>query len=330
MPLFHIHGLVAGLLAPLAVGGSVVLMKEFNIADFWTYADLFKPTWYTAVPSIHQMLLHGGRPRSLPEFSFIRSCSSPLPPKVLHQLEEFFQAPVLEAYGMTEAAHQISSNPLSTAPRKPGSVGLPQGTEIHIIDEQGGQLRPGTSGEVCVRGPNLFSGYCSPEANLTAFTDDGFFRTGDTGMIDDDGYLFLTGRLKDVINKGGEKVSPAMVDNLLLQHPAIQEAICFAIPDEMYGENIGAAIVTKSGPTLDVKGLRSWVGERTVAFNVPQKVSLCITAASSWTNNSFVDILHRQYPQRCNWEDTETVSRHGNASTDLSTSISTADSCHHD
>jgi oxalate---CoA ligase len=276
MPLFHIHGLVAGLMASLSAGGSIVCTSGFRSEDFFGWLRTFRPTWYSAVPAIHQAVLKRAlEVPGLPSdhgLRFIRSCSSPLAPSVMSDLEKLFGVPVVEAYGMTEAAHQMACNPLPPLPRKPGSVGLPTGLAISILDEKGEALPRGTTGEVSIRGRSVTSGYLkNPGANAGAFTG-GWFRTGDLGHLDEDGYLFLSGRLKEMINRGGEKISPREVDDVLLSHPHVAQAAAFAVPDERLGEDIAAAVVLKAGCPADEEGIRAHVAERLAFFKVPRRI----------------------------------------------------------
>ncbi|KAI1402033.1 acetyl-CoA synthetase-like protein [Hypoxylon fuscum] len=273
MPLFHVHGLLCALLAPLYSGGSMIVPTKFSASDFWQEFTAHGANWYTAVPTIHQILLKNPTPNPLPKIRFIRSCSSPLSPTVFHQLEEKFKAPVLEAYAMTEAAHQMTSNPLPPAKRKPGTVGLGQGVEVKILNDAGDEVPQGSEGEICIIGENVTKGYLNnPTANATAFTKGGFFRTGDQGKKDEDGYIIITGRIKELINKGGEKISPIELDNVLTRHPSVSEAVSFAIPDDLYGQDIGVAVVLKSGAKLEQDELRAWVNEKLAKFKVPKKI----------------------------------------------------------
>jgi len=274
MPLFHIHGIVASMLSTLASGGKLICPSGFNALEFWQWVDTYKPTWYSAVPTMHQTLLsradHNQDIIQANPFRFIRSCSSPLPPVILERMEKTFNAPVLEAYGMSEAAHQMTSNPLPPAPHKSGSVGLGFGVQIGIMDEEGNLLENGQLGEVVVKGDNIFQGYeGNPEANAEAF-DNGWFRTGDQGYKDEDGYLFLTGRFKEIINRGGEKISPLEVDDVLLRHPAVASAIAFAVPSKVYGEDIHAAVVLNG--TVEEKELRAYCAAHLADFKVPRKI----------------------------------------------------------
>ena len=274
MPLFHVHGLLAGFLAPLFSGGSVIVPLRFSASDFWDNFITYKANWYTAVPTIHQILLRSPPPTTIPDIRFIRSCSSPLSPKTFYELEKAFNAPVLEAYAMTEAAHQMTSNPLPPAKRFPGSVGIGQGVEVKILDQSGKEVPQGSEAEICIRGENVTAGYLNnPEANKTSFTKEGFFRTGDQGKQDEDGYVIITGRIKELINKGGEKISPIELDNAIAQHPLVNEVVSFAIADEMYGQDIGLAVVLKDGKQITEHELRKWIIDKLAKFKVPKKVS---------------------------------------------------------
>lgn len=273
MPLFHVHGLLAGFLAPLFSGGSVIVPLRFSASEFWDNFIEFKANWYTAVPTIHQILLRNPPPTRVPEIRFIRSCSSPLSPKVFHELEEAFHAPVLEAYAMTEGAHQMTSNPLPPAKRFPGSVGIGQGVEVKILDADGTEVSQESEAEICVRGENVTAGYLNnPEANKSSFTQDGFFRTGDQGKQDKDGYVIITGRIKELINKGGEKISPVEIDNVVSQNPSVAEAVSFAISDEIYGQDIGLAVVLKRAERVSSDDLRNWIANKVAKFKIPKQV----------------------------------------------------------
>ena len=271
MPLFHVHGLLCGLLATLLSGGSAVIPPKFSASVFWSELAGNQCNWYTAVPTIHQMLLNTPKPSPIPKLRFIRSCSSALSPSTFHAIEEAFQAPVLEAYAMTEAAHQISSNPLPPAKRKPGTVGIGHGVEVAILDAQG---NPTEHGEVCIRGPNVTHGYLNnPNANAEAFVGHtGFFRTGDQGRLDSDGYLHLTGRIKELINRGGEKISPLEVDAALLALEPVREAVSFAIPDKVYGEKVGALLVLHDGKNATQHQIQAALKDRISKFKIPEQI----------------------------------------------------------
>jgi acyl-CoA synthetase (AMP-forming)/AMP-acid ligase II/acetyltransferase-like isoleucine patch superfamily enzyme/acyl carrier protein len=276
MPLFHIHGLIGAVLSSLKAGGGVFCTPGLEVEKVFEWIDEYHPTWYTAVPTMHQGILsrasfHRDVVLRNP-LRFIRSSSAALPEKVFNQLEEVFNAPVVESYGMTEAAHQMTSNPLSSLPRKVGSVGLAGGPEVEIMDEDGKLLKPGQVGEVVIRGENVTSGYeNNVSANQSAFMN-GWFRTGDQGRLDEDGYLFLTGRLKEMINRGGEKIAPKEVDEVILLHPGVAQAVAFAIPHPTLGEDVAAAIVLKEGAATTEAEVRDFASSRLVDFKVPSQI----------------------------------------------------------
>jgi acyl-CoA synthetase (AMP-forming)/AMP-acid ligase II len=275
MPLFHIHGLIAGTLAPLSAGGRVFCTSGFDALKFFGWMDEAKPTWYTAVPTMHQAILTRA-PRNKEIIArnplrFTRSSSSSMPPQVIGELEKTFGAPMIEAYGMTEASHQMASNPLAGV-RKPGAVGVAAGPEVAIMGDNGELLKPGEIGEIVIRGDNVTKGYeNNPAANATAFTN-GWFRTGDQGVMDADRYVSLTGRLKEIINRGGEKISPREVDEILMDHPAVRQVVVFAMPHDKLGEEVAAAIVLRDGAAANEKELREFCSQRLAAFKVPRKI----------------------------------------------------------
>lgn len=274
MPLFHIHGLVGALLSSLAAGAGVVCAGDFSAPRFFAALAEFEPTWYTGVPTMHQAILTHAKAERISDhrLRFIRSSSAPLPPALMAELEARFGVPVIEAYGMTEAAHQMASNPLPPAVRKPGSVGLAAGPEIAIADDHGALVPPGQIGEVVIRGVNVTPGYeHDTSANRASFAG-GWFHTGDLGRLDEDGYLFLTGRLKEIINRGGEKISPREIDEALLEHPAVAEAIAFARPHPTLGEDVVAAVVPRPTASADPRAIRAFLFERLSASKVPSQV----------------------------------------------------------
>jgi acyl-CoA synthetase (AMP-forming)/AMP-acid ligase II len=276
MPLFHIHGLIAATLASLAAGGAVICTPGFNALRFFGWLDAERPSWYTAVPTMHQAILTRAERNAdiiaRAPLRFIRSSSASLPAQAMRDLAAAFSAPVLESYGMTEASHQMCSNPLPPRPQKPGLVGLPAGPEVAIMDEDGNILPQGGIGEVVIRGANVTLGYeNNPEANEKAFTK-GWFRTGDQGMFDADGYLLLTGRLKELIKRGGEQVSPLEVDGVLSEHPAVAQALTFSIPHPMLGEEVGAAVVLRDGMECSERELRDYAARHLADFKVPRKI----------------------------------------------------------
>ncbi|CAN6674838.1 oxalate--CoA ligase [Trichomonascus vanleenenianus] len=274
MPLFHVHGLLCGFLAALGAGGAVVVPPRFSAHAFWPDFIRYGCNWYTAVPTIHQILLKSPLPPKMPQIRFIRSCSSALAPSVFHSLEKTFNAPVLEAYAMTEACHQMTSNNLPPGKRKPGTVGVGQGVEVAILDADGNDVPQGQEGEISIKGKNVTPGYINnPKANQESFTSRGFFRTGDQGKLDEDGFVIITGRIKELINRGGEKISPIELDGVMLSHPSVAEAVAFAAPDEMYGQQVNAAIVLKPGKeSTTEKDIQDFLASKISKFKIPQRI----------------------------------------------------------
>ena len=275
MPLFHIHGLIAAVLSSLGAGGAVICTPGFDALRFFRLLDEERPSWYTAVPTMHQTILtradRNAEIIARAKLRFIRSSSASLPGPVMEQLEAVFGCPLVESYGMTEASHQMASNPLA-GPRKPGSVGQAAGPEVAIMDDDGTILPQGEIGEVVIHGPNVTAGYeANPEANAKAFTN-GWFRTGDQGAFDAEGFLTLTGRLKELINRGGEKVSPLEVDGVLSAHPAVAQALTFAMPHAKLGEEVAAAVVLREGAACTERELRDFAAQQLADFKVPRKV----------------------------------------------------------
>ena len=276
MPLFHIHGLIAAVLASLAAGGSVCCSPGFNALKFFQWFDSLRPSWYTAVPTMHQALLARAA-RSVAAIKsgrlrFVRSASASLPPPVMSELEDLVGVPVIESYGMTEAAHQMTSNPLPPKARYPGCVGPAAGPEIAIMDEAGVLLAPGKLGEVVIRGRNITAGYeNNPEANAKAFSN-GWLRTGDQGRLDENGYLWLTGRLKELINRGGEKIGPLEIDAVLMKHPAVAQAVAFGMPHKKLGEEVAAAVVLRPGKTVKEHELHDFAAAHLAHFKIPRKI----------------------------------------------------------
>jgi len=276
MPLFHIHGLLAGLLAPLSAGSQVFCTPGFNALRFFKWMDEAHPTWYTAVPTMHLAIAsrgkHNAEVLARHPLRFVRSSSSAMPPQLIGQLEAMFKAPLIESYGMTEAAHQMASNPLPPLPRKPGSVGRAAGPEVGIRGEDGALLGPGEVGEVVIRGPSVTAGYeNNPKANDEAFVD-GWFRTGDQGVMDAEGYLSITGRLKEIINRGGEKVSPREIDEILLDHVSVAQVVVFGAPHKRLGEEVAAMVVLHEGHECDERELQQFVAQRVAGYKVPKKI----------------------------------------------------------
>ena len=272
MPLFHVHGLLASTLSTLLSGGTVVVPARFNPLAFWRTVREHRATWYSAVPTIHHLILArtSEKPEGAESLRFIRSCSAPLPVEMAEKLEALVGVPVLEAYGMTEASHQMASNPLPPRPRKFGTVGPGTGIEIGTMTETGELLPAGGKGEVVIRGPSVIQAYeNNPEANAKSFVH-GWFRTGDEGVLDSDGYLRLTGRIKELINRGGEKIAPREIDEVLLTHPAVSEAVCFGIPHPTWGEEVAAAVVLREPATE--ADLIAYCRDRLADFKRPKKL----------------------------------------------------------
>ncbi len=282
MPLFHIHGLIAAVLSSLASGGRVTCTPGFSATAFFAWLEAAQPSWYTAVPTMHQVILdrapRNGDIIARSPLRFIRSSSSSLPPPVMARLEDVFGCPVLESYGMTEAAHQMTSNPLPPAPRKPGAVGLPAGPQVRTLRSDGQFCAAGEEGEIVIRGANVTAGYANnEEANRSAFVPDpdaglAWFRTGDLGVIDRDGYLTISGRIKEIINRGGEKIAPREVDDILSAHPEVQQAVTFAVGHSKLGEDVAAAVVLRVGATISERELREFAAAQLASFKVPARI----------------------------------------------------------
>ena len=274
--------MIAAVLSSLSAGASIYCTPGFNALRFFHWLDDAAPTWYTAVPTMHQAIL--ARAERNPEavararLRLIRSSSASLPPQVMQALEATFDAPVIESYGMTEATHQMASSPLPPAPRKPGSVGIAAGPLVRIADQDGRFLDGNAEGEVVISGPNVTPGYeANPDANAKAFFEaDGrrWFRTGDQGLLDAEGYLRITGRLKEIINRGGEKVSPLEVDDVLMDHPAIAQVVTFAMPHDKLGEEVACAVVLREGMVVVEHEVRAFAAGRLADFKVPRKVMI--------------------------------------------------------
>jgi acyl-CoA synthetase (AMP-forming)/AMP-acid ligase II len=276
MPLFHVHGLMASLMATLLSGGTVVVPTRFNALSFWRTVREHGVTWYSGVPTMHQLLLARAheKPEEAATLRFIRSCSAPLSPSLIHKIENLFGVPFVEAYGMTEASHQMTSNPLPPRHRKAGSVGVGTGLRISIMDREGNHLGTNQRGEVAIQGANVFRGYeNNPEANTRAFAD-GWFRTGDEGMLDEDCYLHLTGRIKDIIIRGGENIAPHEVDEVLLQNTAVAAAVTFGYVHPTLGEEVAAAVVLQESQQATESELIKHCREHLAEYKCPKKIYL--------------------------------------------------------
>ena len=277
MPLFHIHGLVGALCASMAATSSAVCLPAFSGTAFVEAIAACGPTWYTAVPTIHLAVLdHATLYRSTTpghRFRFVRSCSAALPQRTLQALRELTGAPVVEAYGMTEATHQITSNPLPPGHCKPGSVGRPIGVDIVLLDSEGQCVAAGACGEIAIRGPVVIGGYEeNARANAAAFHA-GWLRTGDEGRFDDDGYLYITGRLKDIVNRGGEKIAPREVEDALLEHPEVVEAVAYGVPHPTLVEDLAAAVVMRARAVVTDTELRRFAASRLADAKLPSTIT---------------------------------------------------------
>jgi acyl-CoA synthetase (AMP-forming)/AMP-acid ligase II len=276
MPLFHIHGLIASTMATLLSGGAVVVPTKFNALSFWRTVREHRVTWYSGVPTMHQLLMARThrKPAEADTLRFIRSCSAPLSPELIHKIENEFGVPFVEAYGMTEASHQMTSNPLPPRHRKAGSVGVGAGLRVRIMDKDGNSLENNERGEIAIQGANVFRGYeNNPEANARAFVN-GWFRTGDQGYLDDDCYLHLTGRIKDIIIRGGENIAPHEVDEILLRHPAVAAAVTFGCAHPTLGEEVAAAVVLHEPHGATESVLIKHCRELLAEYKCPKKIYL--------------------------------------------------------
>jgi acyl-CoA synthetase (AMP-forming)/AMP-acid ligase II len=276
MPLFHIHGLIGSAMSTLLTGGTLVVPTKFNALSFWRTVKENRVTWYSGVPTMHQLLLARTRhkPAEAQTLRFIRSCSAPLSAELIHKIEELFGVPFVEAYGMTEAAHQMTSNPLPPRHRKAGSVGVGTGIRISVMDKDGNHLPITQRGEIAIQGASVFRGYeNNPEANARALTH-GWFRTGDEGYLDEDCYLHLTGRIKDIIIRGGENIAPHEVDEVLLKHPAVSAAVTFGYTHPTLGEEVAAAVVLHEPHGATEAALLKHCREFLAEYKCPKKLYL--------------------------------------------------------
>jgi acyl-CoA synthetase (AMP-forming)/AMP-acid ligase II len=276
MPLFHIHGLIGSTMATLLTGGTVVVPTKFNALSFWRTVRENRVTWYSGVPTMHQLLLARAqhKPAEADTLRFIRSCSAPLSAELIHKIEGLFGVPFVEAYGMTEAAHQMTSNPLPPRHRKAGSVGVGIGLRISIMDAEGNHLGTNHRGEIAIQGANVFRGYeNNTEANARAFVN-GWFRTGDQGFLDSDCYLHLTGRIKDIIIRGGENIAPHEVDEILLRHPAVAAVVTFGCMHPTLGEEVAAAVVLHERHGATESELIQHCRKQLAEYKCPKKIYL--------------------------------------------------------
>jgi len=279
MPLFHVNGLMM-LLASLEAGAATVCPPGFESARAFAWIAETRPTWLNGTPTVHQGLLGqaaldptAARAAIARPPRFVRSASAPLPARLAEEIERLFGAPIVESYGQTETATLVAVSPLPPRARKPGAVGVAAGPEIAIVDSEGHRVPAGSIGEIVVRGPSVMAGY-EDDAEAAAWLADGWFRTGDLGRLDEDGFLYITGRIKDVINRGGEKIAPREIDEILLAHPAVRDVATFGVPHRTLGEDVAAAVVLAAGTTLSPAALREFAAARVASFKVPRRIVL--------------------------------------------------------
>jgi long-chain acyl-CoA synthetase len=276
LPLYHVNGQVIATVTPFVSGGSVIAPQRFSVSAWWDLVERFAPTWINMVPTIVAYLLNAADPQRtyrFPSVRFGRSASAPLPPEQHRAFERTFGIPVIEAMGMTESASVAFCNPQNLARRKYGSVGLPCCAEARVVDPQTGRDLPdGVPGEICLRGPNVMAAYYkAPEQTAAAFDREGWLRTGDLGYRDAEGFYFITGRLKELIIKGGENIAPREIDEVLLRHPAVLEAAAVGVPDPDYGQDIRAYVVVKPGARLESGELRAWCLAELGRYKTPRE-----------------------------------------------------------
>jgi acyl-CoA synthetase (AMP-forming)/AMP-acid ligase II len=274
LPIYHINGFVVTLLTPLLSSSRVVMPHRFSVGNFWQWVHAYQATWFSAVPTIFSILLsHQDPPRDYPaSLRFARSASAPLPVAVLEEFEHRFRIPVIETYGISEAACQVTANPLPPLPHKPGSSGIPVGNELNVVDKAGTPLQPGEIGEVILKGKNIFTGYLDNSSADREALRDSWFHTGDLGFLDQDGYLFLTGRKKELINRSGEKISPREVEEVIHRLPEVESVGVVGIPHQLYGEEVAAFITLRPGKKLEPECIREYCRKYLASFKVPREI----------------------------------------------------------
>ncbi|MFJ1258559.1 AMP-binding protein [Cupriavidus sp. CuC1] len=275
LPLYHINAQIVTATSPLVRGGSLVLPHRFRVSNFWDLVAQHRCTWINVVPTMISYLLNdAGSVKSgldLSRVRFCRSASAPLPPSQHRAFEDAFKIGVIETMGLTETSAPCFTNPLDPSQRKIGSPGRAFGNEAKIVNTEGMALTSGEAGEIMVRGPNVMKGYYkSPEETAKALTPEGWLHTGDLGYLDPDGFVFVTGRIKELIIKGGENIAPREIDEALLKHPAVLEAAAVGVPDEHYGQELMACIVLKPGERCTADELRSFCRNELGAYKTPK------------------------------------------------------------
>jgi acyl-CoA synthetase (AMP-forming)/AMP-acid ligase II len=278
LPVYHINGAMVTVMAPLYSGGSVVMPKRFSATDYWRLVAENHCTWSSIVPTIIKYLLDRaeqepfefGNDKRLAAFRFARSASAPLAAVTLEQWEQVFKIPMIETLGLTETAGTVASNPLPPAPRKPGSVGLPYGNDIIIVDDKGDECPSQVVGEIIIRGSNLLELYFkNPQATLESIKD-GWFYTGDLARKDEEGYIFITGRSKELIIRGGENIAPREIDDVLYKHEAILEAAAVGVDDENYGQEVVACVVIRDGYQCSEEELKTFCEAGVGKYKAPK------------------------------------------------------------
>lgn len=275
LPLYHINAFAVTMLAPLAAGGSVAMAPKFSAARFWPQALEHRCSWLNVVPTIVSYLLEGEAPprEQLARLRFCRSASAALPPEHLRAFERKFGLGIIETMGLTETVAPAFSNPLDAAQRKLGAVGRASGCEARVIDAALEPVADGVTGEIAIRGPNVMRGYYkNAAATAAAFTPDGWLRSGDLGHRDGDGFFFVTGRIKELIIKGGENIAPREIDEVLLAHPAVLDAAAVGMPDKHYGQEILACVVLRQGAACSAEQLREFCSERLGRYKTPKQL----------------------------------------------------------
>ena len=276
MPSFHIHGIVASILAPLVFGGKIVILPRFNALSFFKSLEKHSPTWFTGVPTMLQAVLdrasRNSKIISKSKLRFIRSSSASLPTSILTEIEKVFKVPVIESYGMTEASHQMTSNLLPPKKRKVGSVGVPTGINVKTVDDNFKKLKADQVGEILIKGKSILKKYiASKDINRNAFIN-GWFRTGDLGYLDKDGYLYISGRIKEIINRGGEKISPKEVDEVFTSNKKVNKAVSFAVKHPKLGEDIALAVVLNNNIKCTANELKQFAKNKLAGFKIPKQI----------------------------------------------------------
>lgn len=274
LPWFHINGLVITMLTPLLAGHEIVVVEKFSVTNFWAWVEKYHVTWFSGVPTIYSYLLSAkpDKTYNADSLRFARSASSSLAVSVLEEFEKRYKVPVIESYGITEGCSQITANPIKKGKQKPGSVGIAFGNKIKIVDDAGEEVACGVPGEVWIKGENITKGYFRKTAETDKSFSDGWFKSGDIGYLDEEGYLFLSGRKKELINRAGEKFSPKEIDEVLYEIQGVELACAVGVPNEVYGEEVVAFIKRKEGAAVTVKEIQEYCKAKLSDFKVPKEI----------------------------------------------------------